>query len=156
MDSLSAENIVSAFTAILEKQALPAACQVADVRELPYPKDQIKAAFHWMFLNAEDDRHRELLLAACIYLSKYQIGVGPQRIGPGSSDLPANPKRLSPAELMRFGKEYSTKYSEYQKWMPIVQADEALLLAELQRLWREVHPTYPSIKEWTKRERSDS
>jgi hypothetical protein len=52
MDRASGENIVFAFKAILGTGTILEASQVADVNELPYPKERIREALYWMFRNA--------------------------------------------------------------------------------------------------------
>jgi hypothetical protein len=138
MDLPTAEKIVFSFNEILENRALPAATQVADVNELPYPKDRIREAFQCMFLNVSNDEHRKLLLASYIYLARYQIGVGPRRIGPGANDLPSNARQLAPAEINQASAKFSAQYDQYARWLPLVKADQTFLLAEMERLWGEV------------------
>lgn len=136
MDFPSAEKIIRAFAAIMEKGNSPSlGTQVADVNELPYAKTAIMEAFSVAYLNAEDDERRKFLENGYIFLTGWQVGVGPQRIGTSVDKAEVEKlKAGSTEDLQRFAKEFGAQMKEYKKWELVIEADQKLMLAEIERL----------------------
>lgn len=88
------EDVVSAYCHVLDGLAPVPGC-VADVSELPYPKETIKEALRWRLQRTTDEDFRDTLKVAYVALADWQEGVGPEHRGLDVTRLPAG---LSPRE----------------------------------------------------------
>lgn len=124
-------EVVADFGDILATRS-PFPSQVADLSELPHPKQEIKAAILAMFTVTKDAKLREHLKFAYVSLAHWQPSVGPAR----------QPLNLAALDLTRpvsdIASEVVARQSEMQKWEAIVQSDQESLIGELRRigLWQ--------------------
>jgi hypothetical protein len=115
----------------------PGLCTVADVKELPYPKDEIKRAILVMLLVTDDLKLREHLKAAYVSLAHWQVDVGPthQGLDPTSLVKTTRETLLDPSKSFHeLLKDTVARTEEMEKWQPIVQAEEEALINELRQL----------------------
>ena len=119
------QNVVADFGELLEAH-VPGT--VADVEQLPYPKDEIKRDILLMLTVAKDPQLREHLKIAYIFLSEWQVGVGPTHKGLDAATIDFT---KSPLDLAN---EVASRAEDVQKWQPIVKAEEEALIGELRKL----------------------
>jgi hypothetical protein len=86
------EDIVAAYCQALEESAPLPGC-VADVEELPYPKETIKEALRWRLQRTSDVDYRDTLKVAYVALADWQPGVGPRHRGLDLTQLPPDLSR---------------------------------------------------------------
>jgi hypothetical protein len=124
-------EVVADFGDVLATRS-PFPSHVADLSELPYPKEEIKAAILAMFTVTNDTKLREHLKFAYVALAHWQPSVGSAR----------QPLNLSALDLTRsvseIAGEVMARQQEMQKWEAIVQSDQESLIGELRRigLWQ--------------------
>ena len=101
---------------------------VADITELPYPKDEIKRAILTMLYVTTDSQLREHLKGGFVSLAGFQAGVG--RTGPP----------LVPAKSLDWTKPIDDQVKQtlaalgtLEKWIHIMIAEQESLLDELKR-----------------------
>lgn len=121
------EKIVQDYGAILGSGAPAPGC-VADVRELPYPKEHIKLALAFALSVTDDPQMRSHLKSGYISLADWQEGVGERPVG---IDLTKQDVNADPLELAR---EIAASADEMTKWRAVVSAEAEALKAELQEL----------------------
>jgi hypothetical protein len=122
--------VVADYGEVLATRA-PVPSSIGDVAELPYPKDEIKRAILSMLLvltEKNDTQLQKHLKFAYVYLANWQIGVGPTHKGLDGTKLD---RTKSPLDL---AKEVIARDEEWQKWKPIVKAEEEALIGELRQL----------------------
>lgn len=116
--------VVADFGEVLATRA-PVPGTVADVDELPYPKDQIKLAILTMLNVTSDPHFQEQLKIAYVSLADWQAGVGPTHVGLAVKKLD---RTKSPLDL---AKDVGARVEEIKKWQPIVAAEQETLIGEL-------------------------
>ena len=127
MNEELALKIINAYGVILETQ-VPAPGCVADIRQLPYPKKQIKRAILHALKIVNEPNMQNHLKVGYVTLASWQEGVGDENIGIDLRNVNLNDdinKRVDP--LMEQGRKY-------EKWAPIVEAETKNLLEELKAL----------------------
>jgi hypothetical protein len=125
--TVPAKEIVAAFGEVLEKHD-PGPTAVADVKLLPYPKDDIKRAILAVLTATADMRLREYLKVAYLSLAHWQEGVGPKAQGITLSTL------TSTHTFENVMNELGPRGEEFEKWQPILRADTDALVSELRKL----------------------
>lgn len=116
--------VVADFGECLEKRA-PVPGSVADVRELPYPKEEIKGAILLMLKAINDPKLREPLKFAYVSLGGWQAGVGPKHQGLDITKIDRSKSVFEQAT------EVAARGEEMEKWQPIIEAEQEALMAEL-------------------------
>jgi hypothetical protein len=124
MSEEEAEKIIQAYGAVLQTQAPPPGC-VADTDKLPFPKQKIKAALIISLKATTDQRMREMLKVGYIQLADWQEGVGETDQG---LDLPNVDLNDDPVKLAQ---QVLAQGSGYEKWQPVVEAEQEKLKQEL-------------------------
>lgn len=119
--------VVADFGELLATRAPVPGC-VADVRELPYPKDEIKRAIVVMLGVTTDSQLREHLKFAYVSLADWQVGVGSTHQGLDVTTL----DRSKP--VTDLAKEVAARGEQMQKWQPIAKAEQEALIGELRQL----------------------
>jgi hypothetical protein len=106
---------------------------VADVKELPYPKDEIKRAILVMLVAVDDPGFREHLKAAYLHLADWQVGVGPTHRGLDPTSLVKTSREtlLDPSKSFQ---ELLRDSAALAKWLPIMEAEQEILIQELRQL----------------------
>jgi hypothetical protein len=103
------------------------------VSKLPYPKEKIKEALIIGLGLTSDSQMREMIKVAYIHLADWQEGVGDTDLGLDLSkiDLDDDPTKLAGS--------ISKQRAGYEKWAPIVNAEQKALQQELEDtgLWSE-------------------
>jgi hypothetical protein len=124
-----AEKIVQDYGAALGTSAPPAG-GVADARALPHPKARIKEALVFALHTTSDANMRKQLITAYLALADWQDGVGatPLGIDLTKMDLQGNP------DVANLAKKFLTQNASMEKWRPQIEAEQRVLLAELQNL----------------------
>lgn len=125
--SVAPNIIVADFIEALTTRA-PVPGSVADIKELPYPKDEIKLATLVMLKVTNDSELREHLKFAYISLADWQAGVGPRHKGLDITKLDRTKSPLDQA------KEVAERGVEMEKWQPLVKAEQDALIGELRQL----------------------
>ena len=118
--------VVAEFGKILASGPVPGS--VADVRSLPYPKEEIKRSIIQILATVTDPQLRENLKFAYVSLADWQVGVGPMNQGLEITKFDCS-KPVQ--ELLN---EVGARGEEWTKWKPIVKAEQEALIADLQKL----------------------
>lgn len=126
MTAAMAERIVRDYGAVLKFCPVPGT--VADVQELPYPKERIKQALVFALKATADSKIRESLKIGYISLACWQEGVGPSRLGIDVTKMDPNDNPLELAKRM------VVEGADMDKWNEAVKAEEQALESELQEL----------------------
>ena len=121
-----AELIVAAYGAILGSGPVPGA--VADVSELPFPKEIIKQAVLLLLRTKGDPKLREHLKSGFIMLADWQSGVGPVRLGVDFTKFDLT------QDAMVLAKRHKADADAAEKWLAVAKAEQELLVKELQAL----------------------
>lgn len=121
-----AEAIISAYGAILASGPVPGT--VADVSELPFPKELIKRALLLLLRTKEDSKLREHLKCGFIMLADWQSGVGPVRLGFDVTKLDLT------EDALVLAKRHKAQADAAEKWLAVARAEQELLVKELQAL----------------------
>ena len=119
--------VVADFGEVLATRA-PVSGTVADVSELPYPKEQIKRAIVIMLAATTDSQLREHLKFAYASLADWQGGVGPMHQG---VDVTKVDRTKSVSDL---AKEIGFAGEQMKKWQPIAKAEQEALIGDLRKL----------------------
>lgn len=127
LNSTAPHIVVADFGEVLAVRA-PVPGSVADVDELPYPKDQIKLAILITLKVTNDPELREHLKFAYVSLADWQDGVGATHKGLDATKL----DRSKPIQDLL--NEIGDRGEEMKKWQPIVKAEQEALVAELRKL----------------------
>ena len=117
------EKIVEKYGEVL-RHASPVAGCVADLNELPYPKDVLKTALIKALQNTVDSHHKGALQVAYLSLANWQSDVGDSHQG---IDLTKIDPMLDPSEFLPMRESF-------KDWGQIVQNEEKKLQAELKDL----------------------
>jgi len=127
-----AEKIIQDYGVILQTEAPTPGC-VREVSKLPYPKEKIKEALIIGLGLTSDSQMREMIKVAYIQLADWQEGVGDTDLGLDLSkmNLDDDPTKLA--------ESISKQSAGYEKWAPIVNAEQKALQQELEDtgLWSE-------------------
>lgn len=123
----AAGKIVQDYGAVLGSLAPAPGC-VADVRNLPHPKEHIKQALVFAIRLTKDPRMQEQLKVGYISLADWQEGVGGGTMGIDLTSMDLN------ADPLEMAKRIALKGTAMEKWTPLVQAEQEALKAELQKL----------------------
>jgi hypothetical protein len=115
------ESIVNAYGALLEK-GVPASGCVADVNKLPDTKERVMNALLMTMLSAVDPELKAALKFGFTNLANFQEGVGERDIGLDLSGIDA--KNMTKEDLIRLAKEIQEPFSEYEKWIPIIEKEQ--------------------------------
>jgi hypothetical protein len=119
--------LVADFGEVLATRS-PVPGSVADVTELPYPKDEIKRAILVMLAATTDTPLREHLKFAYVSLADWQVGVGSLHQGLDVMKL----DRTRPVSDL--AKEVVAGGEQMQKWQPLAKAEQEALIGELRQL----------------------
>jgi hypothetical protein len=122
--------VVAEFGAVLGTRGPAPGC-VADVTELPYPKEAIKRAIVVMLTETTDSQLREHLKFAYVSLAGWQVGVGPIHQG---LDVTKLDRAVSKTDLLN---AVGVQGEETKKWQPIMKEEQMALIGELRQrgLW---------------------
>ena len=123
----SAHKVVHGYAGFLETDAPFPGC-VADVNELPYSKDKIKAALALCVTTIDAPEITEDLKHGYLMLSAWQEGVGGQTLGLNFTELNLDDDPMLIAERIQ------RQSASIQRWEPQVKAEQVSLLAEFERL----------------------
>lgn len=123
----SSNVVVAAFGEVLERSD-PGPSAVADVKSLPYPKEEIKRAILAMLMVAADHQTREHLKVAYLSLAHWQNGVGPTVQGITLQTLTT---QMSFDDLIH---ELGPRGEEFKRWKPILKAETDALIDDLRQL----------------------
>ena len=117
-------QVVQDYGNILETST-PVPGTVADLKKLPYPKQQIKDSIIAALRNSDDQQMKEHLKFAYIQLSNWQEGVGEsdQGLDLSSLDMSQDTESLAKAVL--------EQSSRTESWTDIVQKEQEALKQEL-------------------------
>ena len=116
--------MVAEFGEILARGPVPGS--VADVRSLPYPKEEIKRSIIQILATATDPQLREHLKFAHVSLADWQVGVGPMKQGLDITNI----DRSKPVQELL--DDIGARGEEMIKWQPSVKAEQETLIADLQ------------------------
>ena len=120
-------DIVSPYGEFMEKSPVTPGT-VADVNELPFPKELIKQAVRILLVETRDSNMRKALKVGYCDLAKYQPGVGPVRVGFDFA-------KVDPAKNpLLYTKEIVDEGTAAEKWLAAVEAELNTLGAELKEL----------------------
>lgn len=121
-------NVVAAdFGEVLATRA-PSPGTVADITELPYPKNEIKRAILLMLAVTTNSQLREHLKIAYFSLANWQVGVGPTHQGLDITKLDLT------KPISDLAKEMVARGDQMQKWQKIAEAEQEALISELRQL----------------------
>ena len=123
----SAHKVVHGYAGFLETDAPFPGC-VADVNELPYSKDKIKAALALCVTTIDAPEITEDLKHGYLMLSAWQEGVGGQTLGLNYGELNLDEDPMLIAERVQ------RQSASIQTWEKLVKAEQVSLLAEFERL----------------------
>ncbi len=123
MTLAEARGIAVAYGDLLKKAPVSRGTMVADVRELPHPKETVKRALQHLYKTTKDRRQRDAVGVAYVSLANFQAGVGRSRIwfdvpqpragGGGHGDGPTG----GPTAV--------------DKWKDVINADTNRLMSDL-------------------------
>ena len=116
-------KIVQAYGKVLEESQIGLGI-VADIKELPFSKEQIKKAIIFAINNTDDVKMKEQLKVGYISLADWQENVGETHQG---FDPRNYNKDLSPEELL----QQMPDSNSLNYWLDKVNYEQALLLDEL-------------------------
>lgn len=122
-----ASQIVREYGAVLEVSSTSLG-GVADVRELPYPKERIKAALIVALRATTDKKVTEQLKGGYVFLADWQPGVGAEPISYGFGGMAPG------ASTEDMALEVAAQTDRMTKWAPVIAAESEALKAELQQL----------------------
>jgi len=124
-EATDAEKIMQDYGAALEAFT-PNGAKVADVRELPHPKERIKEALVVAMRANRDPQFAQQLVVAYLELSSWQEGVGDQHV------------ELLPEGPTPDPEQFLVRHEAIKKWFDLAEAERTSLQAELTRLglWR--------------------
>jgi hypothetical protein len=123
----AAHKVVHDYAAFLETSAPLPRC-VADVNQLPYPKEYIKTAISVCAATIDVPEIIEDLKHGYLMLSAWQEDVGEQTLELDFTELNLD------EDPMLVAKRIQSQCTSISRWEPLVQADQILLLAEFERL----------------------
>lgn len=123
--------VVAAFEKVLATHA-PAPGFVADVGELPYPKNEIKVAILTLLSVTDDLRLRDRLKWAYVSLADWQAEVGPTHQGLDMSEVSRLMSSIQDPVLSA-QKIAALPWEGWQKWQPIVKAELDTSVGELRK-----------------------
>lgn len=124
-------DIVADFGALLENAPPLPSGMVADVNELPHPKEDIKKSILVLMVSISDVTMQKHLFEAYYSLACWQPGVGSKRI---EIDLSAMPLGGSKAEMLDGIESFRESYEKWNEWEPIVNREQEELLEDLAKL----------------------
>lgn len=124
-------DIVTDFGRLLETSPPPPSGMVADVNELPHPKDDIKKALHIILLTIDDVATQKQLFEAYYSLACWQPGVGAKRIEVDFSHAPSSTRKQESLEKIDV---FLKTYEKWKEWEPVVEREQAELLQDLAKL----------------------
>jgi hypothetical protein len=123
----TAHKVVHGYAGFLETDAPLPGC-VADVNQLPYSKEKIKAALALCATTIEAPEITEDLKHGYLMLSAWQEGVGGQVLGLNFSEFDLDDDPMLIAERIQ------RQSAGIQRWEPQVKAEQVSLLAEFEGL----------------------
>ena len=123
----TAHKVVHGYAGFLETDAPLPGC-VADVNQLPYSKEKIKAALALCATTIDAPEITEDLKHGYLLLSAWQEGVGRQISGLNFRELNLDEDPMLTAEKIQH------QSASIQRWEPLVKAEQVSLLAEYERL----------------------
>ena len=121
-----AEVIVTAYGAILASGPVPGT--VADISELPFPKETIKQALLLLLRAKGDSKLREHLKSGFMLLADWQPGVGPVRLGFDVTKIDLT------QDAMVIAKRHKADADAAEKGLTAAKAEQEILVKELQTL----------------------
>lgn len=124
MTLAQARSIAVAFGDLLKRAPVSRGSMVADVRELPHPKDTIKRALQLLYKTTKDRRQRDALGVAYVSLAIWQAGVGRTRVWFDLSNTQANADTSHVDDATRSG-------DAQNKWKGAINADTNRLMSDL-------------------------
>lgn len=122
-----AHRIVREYADFLQTSSPMPGC-VADVKQLPHAKAQIKDAIGVYVNKIREDAVTEELKHGYLMLSAWQDGVGEESLGLDFTQLDLDEDPQLVAEMIQ---EQSASIG---KWKPVIEADQAELKAEFELL----------------------
>ena len=123
----TAHKVVHQYAEFLETGAPLPGC-VADVNQLPYPKEKIRAALALCATTTDAPDITEDLKHGYLMLSAWQEGVGGQTLGLNFGELNLDEDPMLIAERIQH------QSASIQRWEPLIKAEQMSLLAEFERL----------------------
>ena len=123
----TAHKVVHGYAGFLETDAPLPGC-VADVNQLPYSKEKIKAALALCATTTDAPDITEDLKHGYLMLSAWQEGVGGQTLGLNFGELNLDEDPMLIAERIQH------QSASIQRWEPLIKAEQMSLLAEFERL----------------------
>ena len=123
----AAEDIIQDYGAVLENSAPTPGC-VADVDNLPHPKERIKQAIAMVLPQVDDPQLREFLKIGYMQLADWQEGVGSEQIGMDMMNMDPD------ADPMEMAKKIASQGDAMEKWTPLMEAEREASKAELEDL----------------------
>lgn len=127
----SSQDIVADYGAVLENNAPPPVGVVADIKELPHSKYEIKKAIISLLVSVDDQNLKKHLCEAYHSLASWQPGVGQERKG---VDLSAINLDSTEEESLNAVGSFVKSYEEWQRWEKIVNEEQEELLRDLVNL----------------------
>jgi hypothetical protein len=129
----TAHKVVLQYAEFLETGVPLPGC-VADVNQLPYPKERIKAALALCASTVDAPEITEDLKHGYLMLSAWQEGVGGQTLGLDFTALNLDEDPMLIAERIQCLSD------DIQRWEPLVKAELVSLMAEFEGLKFQVEP----------------
>jgi hypothetical protein len=123
----TAHKVVHRYAAFLETDAPLPGC-VADLNQLPYPKEKIKTAIAVCAATIDAPEITEDLKHGYLMLSAWQKDVGGQTLGLDFRELDLDEDPILVAEKIQ------RQSTGIERWEPLVKAEQASLLAEFEML----------------------
>lgn len=127
MNVETAHKVIHEYAAFMETGAPLPGC-VANVDQLPYPKEKIKAAIAVCATTINAPEITEDLKHGYLMLSAWQEDVGGQTLGLDFRQLNLDEDPMLVAERIQ------RQSANIERWKPLVKADQVSLLAEFERL----------------------
>ncbi len=120
-------EIMRAYGAVMQQQAAGQA-GLGDCEELPYTKEEIKAAIIATMQSSGDKDTREMLKAGYVYLASWQEGFNKAE---QEGELPSLDEEKDPLEM---AERLLEGRPSYEGWQAKVKAEQQVLQQELERL----------------------
>jgi hypothetical protein len=146
-ESRTAPNIIVAAFGDFCATHAPASGFVADVDELPYPKNEIKVAILALLSVTNDLQLRDRLQWAYVSLADWQAEVGPMHQGLDMSEVSRLMSSI-PDPMLSAQKIAALPWEGWKKWQPIVKAELDTSVGELRKRgfwspsWKDQADTY--------------
>ena len=127
LDIAKAQRVVQDYRVFLETSA-PLPGRVADERQLPHSKEQIKHAISVCISVIRDPQLNEHLKHGYLMLSAWQNGVGHTNLGVDFTQLDLDTDPIELADIIQRESDVMSK------WTPMIKAEQSILRAELKAL----------------------